>query len=328
MELRIVRPAGQRASLEFIRLYTITMRPYLMFVSGVTGVAGLVLAPENSLIPVWLTVLAAFLSYGFGQALTDCFQIDTDSISSPYRPLTQGRISRSATLLVSCAGLSLCVTIFALGNILNLALGFAAGLGLATYTFFKRRWWGGPWYNSWIVVVLCAMSFLSAGGTPLGLVHPPVLWTLLSVFFGYANFVLSGYFKDIEADRRTAYHTVPVVFGRKKAAVLSDLFTVLTILSVVGAMSHGWTRWEIPLTELSPWFLLGGVFAAVKGQILLHNVRTDEQAHPAVAGTVHSYLLLLSAVAATMRPSWNSFLLIFYAVFVIVLKIRPMKTQI
>src|SRR3972149_5056593 len=125
MELRIVRPAGQRASLEFIRLYTITMRPYLMFVSGVTGVAGLVLAPENSLIPVWLTVLAAFLSYGFGQALTDCFQIDTDSISSPYRPLTQGRISRSATLLVSCAGLSLCVTIFALGNILNLALGFA-----------------------------------------------------------------------------------------------------------------------------------------------------------------------------------------------------------
>jgi len=328
MELRIVRPAGQRASLEFIRLYTITMRPYLMFVSGVTGLAGLGLAPEHSLISVWLTVLAAFLSYGFGQALTDCFQIDTDSISSPYRPLTQGRISRSATLLISCAGLSLCVTIFALGHILNLALGFAAGLGLGTYTFFKRRWWGGPWYNSWIVVVLCAMSFLSAGGTAVGLVHPPVLWILLSVFFGYANFVLSGYFKDIEADRRTAYHTFPVVFGRKKAAMLSDLLAVLTILSVVGAMSRGWSRWEIPLTELSPWFLLGGLFAAVKGQILLHNVRTDDQAHPAVAATVHAYLLLLSAIAATMRPSWNLFLLIFYAVFVIVLKIRPMKTQI
>lgn len=328
MQLRIAHPAIQRSNLDFIRFYSITMRPYLMFVSGVTGLAGLSLAPEIPLISFSLSFLAAFLSYGFGQALTDCFQIDTDSISSPYRPLTQGRISRSATLLVSCAGLSFCVMIFALGNVLNLVLGLAAGLGLGTYTYFKRRWWGGPWYNSWIVVVLCSMAFLAGGGAVGGLAHPVVLWTLLSVFFGYANFVLSGYFKDIEADRRTAYNTFPVVFGRQKAAMVSDLIAALMVLSVIGAITYGWSRWEVPFTVLSLLFLLGGLVAAVNGQLVLHTVRTDEQAHPAVAATVHAYLLLLSAVAATIKPGWSLFLLVFYAMFVVVLTIRPMKTQI
>ena len=37
---------------------------------------------------------------------------------------------------------------------------------------------------------------------------------MAATFFGYANFVLAGYFKDIEADRATGYRTFPVVFGR------------------------------------------------------------------------------------------------------------------
>ena len=50
--------------------------------------------------------LAVFcFSYGFGQALTDCFQRDTDRLSAPYRPLVRGRISVAQVLLVSLAGL-------------------------------------------------------------------------------------------------------------------------------------------------------------------------------------------------------------------------------
>ncbi|MGB5289679.1 MAG: hypothetical protein WBN42_14415, partial [Ignavibacteriaceae bacterium] len=77
-------------SLRFLKAYIITMRPYLMFVSGVTGIVGMSFAASRDPIKTSLIFIASFLSYGFGQALTDCFQIDTDSISSPYRPLTQG----------------------------------------------------------------------------------------------------------------------------------------------------------------------------------------------------------------------------------------------
>lgn len=94
------------------KFYIITMRPYLMFVSGITGIAGLSFSNNLSLLQTILVFFASFFSYGFGQALTDCFQIDTDSISSPYRPLTQGKISKSLVLIISAAGLILCILVF------------------------------------------------------------------------------------------------------------------------------------------------------------------------------------------------------------------------
>src|SRR3569832_104450 len=86
-------------SLGFLRSILITMRPYLLFVSGVAGCAGLALSPGEISIGKYLfAFIAFFLGYGFGQALTDVFQTDTDSISSPYRPLVRGIISKRSVL--------------------------------------------------------------------------------------------------------------------------------------------------------------------------------------------------------------------------------------
>src|SRR5512135_525029 len=134
------------STLEFVRAYGITMRPYLMFVSGITGLVGISFVPGVSVTDFILRFAASFLSYGFGQALTDCFQIDTDSISAPYRPMTRGLLSRPATLALSAAGLTACIAVFAYFDTRNLLLGLLAGTGLATYTPMKRRWWAGPWY--------------------------------------------------------------------------------------------------------------------------------------------------------------------------------------
>jgi 4-hydroxybenzoate polyprenyltransferase len=73
----------------FWRLYWVTLRPYLFFVSGAAGAVGLALSDAAG-VTFAAAFAAFFFSYGFGQAATDVFQIDTDSISSPYRPLTQG----------------------------------------------------------------------------------------------------------------------------------------------------------------------------------------------------------------------------------------------
>jgi len=106
-------------SSEFIRAYLVTMRPYLLFVSGVTGLTGIALSGNSDILKLSLLFIAAFLSYGFGQALTDCFQVDTDSISSPYRPLTQGKINKTQVLSISLTGLIFCVAIFSFYNFPN-----------------------------------------------------------------------------------------------------------------------------------------------------------------------------------------------------------------
>jgi len=80
-------------SVTFLKAMVITMRPYLLFLSGITGIAGVAAVPGAPTPTVLLVFVASFLSYGFGQALTDCFQTDTDALSAPYRPLVRGTVS-------------------------------------------------------------------------------------------------------------------------------------------------------------------------------------------------------------------------------------------
>ena len=310
-------------SLAFWKAYGVTMRPYLLFVSGITGIAGLSFAQESPAGRTLLVALASFLSYGFGQALTDCFQTDTDALSAPYRPLTQGVISRTQVLRVSLSGLVLCSAAFAASYPANIVLGLIAGAGLATYTPFKRMWWSGPFYNAWIVAVLCVMAFAGGRGSLAGALDAPFVFVILTVFFGYANFVLAGYFKDISADAATGYRTLPVVFGRKPAAVASDILALLAIVSFICYLLSQGVSTAAPVL-----FASAAVASTAVGQMRLHRTRTDAGAHRAVAFTVHSYVLILSAVASARKPSWSLFLVLFFLAYALVLRFRPERHQI
>jgi 4-hydroxybenzoate polyprenyltransferase len=308
---------------DFLQAYIITMRPYLMFVSGIAGIAGLSFAPPMAGMKVLLVALAAFLSYGFGQALTDCFQTDTDSLSAPYRPLTQGVLTIKNVLAVSTAGLAACVLVFGIYHPVNMALGVAGGIGLATYTPFKRLWWAGPLYNAWIVCVLFGMAFLAGSGNAAAVLSKGLWLTAVIVFFGYANFVLSGYFKDIEADRVTGYRTFPVVFGRKRSAIASDVLACFTLLPAgLYAIPHAMNNLAAPA------FFAGGTLALVLGQMRLHRTRTDAQAHGAIAPIVHGYILILSSVAVAQKPAWGLWLAMFYFAFLVTMRCRPSRQQI
>lgn len=325
MDLVMTKQHHSMMSPAFWRAYGITMRPYLMFVSGITGVAGLSFADGAPRLGLVFIGLASFLSYGFGQALTDCFQTDTDSLSSPYRPLTQGVITKPQVLTVSLAGLGICVALFALFNPWNLLLGLMAGAGLATYTPAKRIWWAGPFYNSWIVAVLAVMALAAASGELASVLEGSFLFVLLTVFFGYANFVLAGYFKDIDADAATGYRTLPVVAGRKAAAATSDVFASLAL-----AFFAGFGLWQASPSFFPVPLLFGAAafLTTITGQIRLHRTGTDREAHRAIAFTVHTYLLLLSGVAAARKPSWLPFILVYLGAYALVIRFRPEKSQI
>lgn len=317
-------------SVRFLTAYITTMRPYLMFVSGITGIAGMSFSAELDIAAAALIFPAAFLSYGFGQALTDCFQIDTDSISSPYRPLTKGVVNRNYFLLISLVGLFLCITVFAFYNPLNIGFGILAGTGLATYTYFKRKWWSGPFYNSWIVLLLFIMSYFAASGiSAINFSNIIFDAAAVTVFFGYANFVLTGYFKDIEADRSTAYNTLPVVFGRKISAIVSNVIgliiciTVLvTLFTTVFASFPPQTIFEALI------FISAGIYSVIITQFNLASVKSDSEAHKAIVPCLHSYILLLSGLTILNKPDWFLPLIFFYLLYLLTMKTRPVKGQI
>jgi 4-hydroxybenzoate polyprenyltransferase len=318
-------------SLEFIRSYVITMRPYLLFVSGATGIAGLSLAPPIGRFNSLLLSLIFFLAYGFGQALTDCFQMDTDALSSPYRPLVQGRIRRRDVAVVSLVGLAFSGVVFVAYNVVNLPLVVAAVVGLATYTYFKRRWWAGPLYNAWIVAVLCLVGYVSGvGGARVPVTWSPALIAaLVTAFCAYANFVLTGYYKDITADRATGYNTLPVVFGLRVSSVVSDAFALAAVCACGVAVWCSLQGAQLGAQHGLPILLAtGGIAATVLGQVRLHSVTNEADAHRAIVPVVHAYILLMSAIAAVQKPAWAAPLAGFYIGFVAVMRLRPMRQQV
>jgi len=331
VEERVQIEPARLLNSEFWRDYVVTMRPYLLFVSGITGIVGLSLAPAIAVGSTLMLGLAFFLSYGFGQALTDCFQLDTDSLSAPYRPLVRGTIRRGDVLAVSLVGLVAIGVVLTLYHYWNLPLAAAAVAGLATYTYFKRRWWAGPFYNAWIVVVVAMLGYMSglgAAGTRItGSVQ--LVATVATVFFGYANFVLTGYYKDIAADRATGYHTFPVVFGLRTSSYASDAMALATV-SACGVVVLA-TLADAPMAighTVAFAFLLAGLVRLVLTQVRIHRVHVESEAHRAIDPVVRAYMLLLAAITLFQKPGWAPALLVFYVAFLAAMQRRPMKEQI
>lgn len=320
-------------SLTFWKAYWITMRPYLLFVSAVAGMAGFAAGLQRGIGVTIGVFIVFFLSYGFGQALTDCFQMDTDSISSPYRPLVQGLINRGNVMLVSLAGLfGGCVFLFLL-NPLTLLFTLLSVLGLATYSYFKRRWWGGPFYNAWIVALLPFIGNLASKGTDpvvsFSFENSVLLFIMLSVFFSYANFVLMGYFKDITADRASGYNTFVVAYGWRKAAVGSDIFALLSLvfsglgISVVlrNEIFFSWRWISIPIYFYA-------LLELILAQVGIHRTRDEKEAYRPITHVVRGFILLHLAEICSIRPEWIPLLALFYIGFELVLKKRPEKRQV
>lgn len=329
----IQQPSGLTTT-DFWKGYWLTLRPYLFFVSGTAGLLGLALAPELNPGAKAIGFLAFFFSYGLGQAVTDTFQTDTDSISSPCRPMVQGTISQSQVLVISLVGLFLCTLILAWLNPATIILAILCILGLVTYTWFKRRWWGGPFWNSWIVALLPLIGFL-CGVTELNaafLENMKLLTAMASVFFGYAVFVLLGYFKDISADRDTGYFTLPVVAGWKKSVGISAVLAFATFLPGLvfilltdvphksgyffAAYSSGLLIWVI------------GVVLLGYAHVRMFKLRDENEAYLAIVPTVKGFILIHLGLTVLLIPVLILPALLYYALFEISIAFRPDHRQI
>jgi 4-hydroxybenzoate polyprenyltransferase len=306
----------------FWRSYAVTARPYLLFVSCAAGLSGLALASSLRWPALTAAASAFFLSYGFGQALTDTTQMDTDALSAPHRPLVQGLVSVRQVAAVSVLGLLLCAGVLAALSVWTLVLAGAGIAGLATYTWFKRRWWAGPLYNAWIVALLPIMGWLC--GSPSwrdALASSALAATTVSVFFSYAVFVLLGYLKDIRADRATGYDTFAVRFGWRPTIASSAAFALIALVASAQLVS-------LASPPMALWMWLAGVLALVVAHVLLMRTREEEAAHAGIAFSVRGFILLHLGEASAARPELSWPALALYALFEIALALRPERSQV
>jgi 4-hydroxybenzoate polyprenyltransferase len=301
-----------------LRGYLATMRPYLAPVSGSAGLVGLALGNVHGAW-LWASVIAFFASYGFGQALTDVFQTDTDALSAPYRPLVRGELDRRLTLGLSVVGLLACALVFALQEPWTLVPAALGTAGLATYTPMKRRWWGGPPWNAAVVALLPVIG-AQAGGVPV--TDHRVWLAAAAAGFTYATFVLIGYLKDVEADRATGYHTLPVVFGRGVTVAVS------AACSVVGLVS------SIALAGIASTWSLMGLVVWGSGALLLAKahwdglrVSTDTASGPAAATSASGCVGVMLGLAALIAPDLGFTTALLFVGALAGIAVRPHREQ-
>lgn len=318
------------ASLGFWRSFFVTMRPYLLVVSGASGLVGLALTGALRGPLLALAAVPFFLSYGLGQAITDAFQTDTDALSSPYRPLVRGEITRTQVLVISLGALLAIVLFYALLNPWALLPAALAIAGVALYTPLKRRWWGGPPWNSWVVAMLPLIAVLLGGGTVTEALSRSQVWLAMgSVYFSYAVFVLLGYFKDVEADRATGYDTIVVRFGRSATVRVSALHAALAFACSLALLVSGLSAWPSGLSGL-----LGGVlWSAGAATLALAHVRIatttrDDEAHGPIVLAVVGFVALHLGEAALLRPGLAIAAALVFPLSILMLLRRPEKTQV
>jgi geranylgeranylglycerol-phosphate geranylgeranyltransferase len=292
-----------------------------MFVSGAAALPGLALgrAPIAHVIPAFVVL---FLAYGLGQALTDVFQTDTDAISAPERPLVQGAINKRTVLIASLGGLTACALVIvwlspaaALPALISVAM-------LATYTPLKRRWWGGPPWNSAVVALLPLLGRMAAGaGLAEALADAAVRAAMMSSFGTYAVFVVLGYLKDVEADRATGYHTVAVRFGRHAAVLCSAAFAAL------GFAASGWLVQSRLTASAGTTLWAVGAALLVAAHVLAWKSTTDRNAWPGIQVSVHGFVALHLGEAAAIEPRWTWVAWILFGASIVAMIRRPVRRR-
>jgi 4-hydroxybenzoate polyprenyltransferase len=312
------------SSIKFWKAYIVQMRPYLLFVSSIAGTTGIAMASQENFFPLKTTLISIifFMGYGFGQALTDCFQTDTDKLSAPYRPLSKGIITIKATLTISIFGLCSSAIVLFLLSPVSFILSLFAVFGLATYSIIKRKYWlAGPFYNAWIVALLPIMGYFAIVPTSISyfLIH---FYNYIAIsFFSYASFVLIGYLKDIDADRATGYKTFPVVYGWKNTVLFGDLFMFIIFLLF-------WTRKEMNEFEIIVGILATNIL--ILGQFKGHLSRSKDvkEALIPILSTLRSFVLFHIAIVLHFQPQWLLQMFIFYILFELTLHFRPSRYQV
>ncbi|WP_331232434.1 geranylgeranylglycerol-phosphate geranylgeranyltransferase [Natronorarus salvus] len=203
-------------------------RPVNAVVAGILTFTGAFVAQGSNVInsaeAVVIATIITVLATAAGNAINDYFDIETDQVNNPDRPLPRGLVTPntafvfSIVLFVSAGALALTLPIIATAiAVLNIIL-------LAAYTeIFK----GIPGVGNAVVAYLGGSTFLF-GGAAVGDIAAPGVLFVLAALATFSREVIKDV-EDIEGDQKERITTLPLVIGEKHSLVISVVFLCLTV---------------------------------------------------------------------------------------------------
>ncbi|HKB86895.1 MAG TPA: UbiA family prenyltransferase [Ignavibacteriaceae bacterium] len=211
----------------------------LPFSAGVCVVMGQILA-KGEFASVGLTI-AAFLSVFLLSAsilvLNDYFDVETDKINAPDRPIPSGLVSPLAALLFS-------IILMTAGLVLSFLISFPLlliSLILAVIGFLYNRYFKKSGLPGNLMVSLSVGMTFIFGGASIGFPFHRlvILFALIAAFVDLGEEIAADS-ADVEGDKLIHSNSIAIRLGESTALKISAaLFCIVILLSIIPFIS-GW----------------------------------------------------------------------------------------
>jgi 4-hydroxybenzoate polyprenyltransferase len=244
-----------------IAAYIELIRPFTLLAPLFGGLGGALLALIHQDFSgfEWGTLIFGVATLMMLNAASNClnaaYDAHIDAINKPYRPIPRGLVTRE-----EASSLALLIYFFAFFRAILISLQFWAIVTLITLVTIyysmppvrlKKRLWIS---NITIAFGRGGLGFLAAW-TIFGDPMDPMPWVIGGILFIFlVGATTSKDFTDLEGDRKYGMRTLPVVYGPRKAALITTPFFVAPLLLIPIGVLRGYLIEEANyLMALSVW---------------------------------------------------------------------------
>ena len=169
-----------------------------------------------------LGAVVVLLFVGAGNSLNDYFDVETDKIAHPNRPLPKGTLSRRVALYSSAAMFAGCIILGIFINLISLSIVILAIIAMIAYELkMKSLGFAGN-----IVIALLVAALFEFSGSVVGMPEMTLVLATLSGLATLGREIVKD-IEDIEGDLTRS--TLPKKIGARKAgyvAIIPTLFAV------------------------------------------------------------------------------------------------------
>jgi geranylgeranylglycerol-phosphate geranylgeranyltransferase len=214
----------------------------LPFTAGICVILGelLALGKFPSIKEIFLGFLSVFFISASSLILNDYFDIESDKINAPERPLPAGLVTKKDVVFLSCI-------VTALGFLSSYIISFTAFLVViwvwAVGLLYNWRFKKSGIFGNLMVSYSVGMTFIF-GGIAVGQPFEKAVW-----FFGILVFLINlgeevaADAMDITGDQHVGSRSLPVLLGHERALKISAvIFLLVTIISCLPYL-FGWIEW-------------------------------------------------------------------------------------
>lgn len=219
------------------------LRPLNLVIGAFAVIITASILKKTDQVSVWFTALIVVVCFNAAaNAINDYFDLETDRINRPNRPLIKGDVKPQSALFLA-------IILFIIGAIFAFTLPLTATfiavvIALPLMIFYSIWFKGMPLVGNFIISFILGLTFLFAGAA-LQNMEMMIIPALLAFGLTVVRELVKD-ISDVEGDRRAKLKTFPIKVGVKKAWALVAVFAILIgIGAIVPYVIDNYNQWYI-----------------------------------------------------------------------------------